>query len=240
MGNWTDRPIHGIRNVIALLCMAFSSLCYAQASLENTHAANAELPASAEMIEPAFSSRVLASVVPSSQSDVSLLIPSEQQQPQINNLLTENLSIDETRAEKQAMTAAVADGITTGLALSTGAVETNPVIGASPLGIVAATGMKFAILKYADSMPQEQKRFTLKTSSAVWGGAAVNNILVLLAAPPPAPLIAGLVMGFFTWMQMSNQYAEEDRIAAARDKALLPTTEEAVAALTSGAESSGQ
>lgn len=250
MKNAAVRPLCNIGKAIALLCMSFASLCHAQTSAEGAPATNAELPAvadiapaeiaSSKMQEPLQEPVMLASAAPSSQPISSLVAPLDQQQAQIDKALSDSLATDAISPEKKAMTAAVADGITTGLALSLGAAESNPVIGGSPLGIVAATGVKFALLKYADSMPQEQKRFTLKASSAVWGGAAVNNVLVLLAAPPPAPLIAGLLMGFFTWKQMADQYDEEDRIAAARQKEPTQSQEDAVATLTDRTESSGQ
>lgn len=116
-----------------------------------------------------------------------------------------------------AITAAVADGVTTGVALSLGAgVEMNPLIMTSPLGLVAMTGLKIGLVKYADTLPEEDKRTAMKTSSAVWGGAAMNNLLVLLAAPGPLSVIVGLITGIATWMHMENQYQEQDRVAALR------------------------
>lgn len=115
-----------------------------------------------------------------------------------------------------AIAAAVADGVTTGLALSSGAVELNPIMPTSPLGLVVVTGMKIGLVKYAETLPEEEKRLTMKTSSAFWGGAAINNLMVLFAAPPPLPVIAGLLMGLATWNHMENQYEQQDRLAAAR------------------------
>lgn len=121
-----------------------------------------------------------------------------------------------------AITAAVADGVTTGVGLSIGsAVEMNPLISTSPLGLVAMTGMKIGLVKYADTLPEEDKRTVMKASSAVWGGAAVNNLLVLFAAPGPWSIIAGFLAGIATWMHMDEQYLEQDRVAALRAAAVV-------------------
>jgi hypothetical protein len=117
-----------------------------------------------------------------------------------------------------AMKAAVADGVTTGFAIASGAVEMNPLVSPTPLGLVALTGVKIAVVKYADRMPEDQKRTVMKTSSAVWGGAAVNNLMVLVAAPPPLPIIAGLAMAYLGWRHMTRGYEEYDRIVAAQAK----------------------
>lgn len=135
--------------------------------------------------------------------------------------------------EKNAIAAAVADGVTTGLALSAGAVEMNPIIAPTPLGLVAMTGMKIGLVKYAETLPQDEKRLAIKSSSAAWGGAAVNNLMVLMAAPPPVPLIAGLIMGFITWKHMGDQYEKDDQLIASRKQNQTPSTaEQAVPAVS--------
>jgi hypothetical protein len=147
-----------------------------------------------------------------------------------------------------AVAAAVADGVTTGMALSAGALELNPLIPTSPVGLIAVTGIKIGLVKFAETLPEEEKRTTLKASSAIWGGAAVNNLMVLMAAPPPLPAIAGLLMGFATWVHMANQYEEADRIAAAKREAELAAKEEGtvepkpetLAMTTNGEQSAGE
>jgi hypothetical protein len=121
-----------------------------------------------------------------------------------------------TDSANTAITAAVADGVTTSVALSAGAIETNPLVNTSPIGLVALTGMKIGLVKYADTLPQDEKRAVMKTSSALWGGAAANNLLVLMAAPSPVAIFAGLGAGLLIWGNMEDRYLEEDRIIAAR------------------------
>lgn len=115
---------------------------------------------------------------------------------------------------KVAMSAAIADGVTTGIALAGGAVEMNPMVPTSPLGLIGLTGAKIMLVKYANTLPEQEKRTVLKTTTGLWGGAAANNLLVLLGAPPPIPLFAGAVIGVMAWRHADKQYAETDRLAA--------------------------
>lgn len=135
--------------------------------------------------------------------------------------------------------AAVADGVTTGMALSAGAIESNPLIATSPVGLIAVTGLKLGLVNYADTLPEQEKRFALKSTSAVWGGAAVNNIMVFLAAPPPVPILAGLVTGIMAWQHLENKYEKEDIRLAAKNSKLatskIQTTQKAAEVIgTSG------
>jgi hypothetical protein len=129
-----------------------------------------------------------------------------------------------------AMVAAVADGLTTNLALSAGAVESNSLISASPIGLIMLTGMKIGLVKFSENLSEPDKRLAIKSTSALWGGAAINNIAVYFAAPPPVSIIAGLLMGVATWMNIVNKYEKEDELLAARQVISL-NTEEKVADL---------
>lgn len=113
-----------------------------------------------------------------------------------------------------AVKAAIADGVTTGVALASGAVEMNPLVNPSPLGLVVLTAAKIGLVRYAADLPENDKRMVMKTTTAAWGGAAMNNLLVLVAAPPPFPLLAGLAMAVIGWRQMARDYDEQDRVAA--------------------------
>jgi hypothetical protein len=141
--------------------------------------------------------------------------------------------------EKKATAAAVADGLTTAIAVSSGAIEMNPLISTSPVGIVAITGLKYGLVKYAETFPEEDKRMVMKSTTALWGGAAVNNLLVLIAAPPPLSIIAGLITGIATWRHMDSQYEKEDQIIAARNRTKQKMEEDAMAAVVQ-VDSSGE
>lgn len=138
------------------------------------------------------------------------------------------------RLDKNAVHAAVADGVTTGLALSAGALEMNPLVSTSPAGLVMLTGAKIGLVKLADRLPEDEKRLVIKTSSSLWTGAAVNNLMVLLSAPSPAAIAAGVVAGVLWWRHSTRVYALADREIAAR-RAAPPEAEtrEAVAVAVS-------
>lgn len=120
------------------------------------------------------------------------------------------------RLDKNAVHAAVADGLTTGLALSAGALEMNPLISSSPAGLVLLTGAKIGLVKYADRLPEDEKRTVIKSSSSLWTGAAVNNLMVLLSVPSPAAIAAGVVAGVLWWKHSTRVYERADREIAAR------------------------
>lgn len=118
--------------------------------------------------------------------------------------------------EDSAMAAAVADGVTTNWALSAGAIESNPLISPSPIGLVMLTGMKIGLVKFSGTLSEPDKRLAIKSTSALWGGAAINNIAVYFSAPPPVSIIAGLLMGVATWLNIGSKYQKEDELLAAR------------------------
>jgi hypothetical protein len=113
-----------------------------------------------------------------------------------------------------AIVAAVADGVSTKLALAAGASESNALVAGFPLGLVALTGAKILIVKYAETLPEADKRVVVKAASAAWGGAAFNNLLVVMAAPPPVAIVAGIVVAIISWRHTASQYDNQDRVAA--------------------------
>lgn len=146
--------------------------------------------------------------------------------PAMNNELPALQAMGIPGGLNTAYTAAVADGITTGIGLTAGAVEMNPLVSPSPLGVLAMTGLKIGLIKYAETLPEPDKRTALKTGSAIWSGAAMNNLLVLAAAPTPLSILAGVMMGVAAWMHMDSQYQEQDRLAALRATQPLPVAAE--------------
>lgn len=100
-------------------------------------------------------------------------------------------------AEQTAQAAAAADGATTALALSQGAVEANGLMPASPVGIVAVTALKMAIPRLARDMEPETRHTVLVTTTGFYGGAAVSNLLIAAGAATPVGLVAGVLSGWF-------------------------------------------
>lgn len=137
------------------------------------------------------------------------------------------------RLDRNAVQAAVADGVTTGLAISAGALEMNPLVSTSPAGLLALTGAKIALVNYADRLPEDEKRMVIKTSSSLWTGAAVNNLMVLLSVPSPAAIAVGMVAGVLWWQHSSRVYERADReIAARRETPPVEAGAREVAAVT--------
>lgn len=137
------------------------------------------------------------------------------------------------RLDKNAMQAAMADGVSTGLALSASAAEMNPLISTSPVALVVLTGAKIGLVKFAERLPEGQKRLVIKTSGAVWGGAAINNLMVLMAVPSPVAIAAGVAAGVLWWRHSTRVYEQADRAIAARQQELrLDPDRHEVAAVT--------
>lgn len=103
--------------------------------------------------------------------------------------------------------AAVVDSLSTHLALAAGGVETNPLVSTSPVGLLALIGVKLGLLQVAETLPPEQRRTWMNSSSAVWGGAAVNNLFVAVAAHPVISLGAGLLSGVYFWQREDARQA---------------------------------
>lgn len=132
----------------------------------------------------------------------------------VDQAATGSAAIDaapEAGSTNPSVAAAIADGISTHAALAAGATEMNPIMPTSPLGLLAMTGMKIGLAKYAETLPEEDKRNTIKTTTAIWGGAAVNNLLVAAAGASPFALLAGLLFGISSWLYVDEQYAQQDR-----------------------------
>ncbi len=111
--------------------------------------------------------------------------------------------------------AAWADGLSTALAMSQGAVERNPLVGSTPAGLLAATGAKLGMVELVDrsNLTPEQRHRTLNAMAALWGGASINNLLILLSAQPPVAMLAGVAGGLWMWRRHGAAEAP-DAVAA--------------------------
>lgn len=91
--------------------------------------------------------------------------------------------------------AAGSDIVTTGIGLSRGAVELNP------LGFAGTTVGKVYYLEYIrpDLDPVVRDRYDRWTTS-IWGGAAVNNaIQILVPGIGLSSVILGFISGVYIW-----------------------------------------
>lgn len=123
-------------------------------------------------------------------------------------------------AVERAASAAFADGISTMGVLSAGGIETNPIMPVSPVGILMVTAAKMGLAKWADTLPDEDRKSTLSTMSGAFGGAAVNNLLVLATAANPVALVGGLIAGVFFYNDTNDKLAAESEAKAAKYRAM--------------------
>lgn len=104
--------------------------------------------------------------------------------------------------------AAVADGVSTHIALSGAAHESNPLVNPSIGGLVLLTAAKVGLVQYANTLPEKPRAIVLQTTSALWGGAAVNN-LMLGVAGGAWPLAVGVAAGYWFWVHEGDVLARE-------------------------------
>jgi hypothetical protein len=97
-------------------------------------------------------------------------------------------------------TAQLADVVTTGVGLSTGLVEANPVVAplasAGPPGLVALAGVKVGLNRLARQQEPDLCRYWLGMSSAAGWAAATSN-LAMLVAPPLAVMAIPMAVGMY-------------------------------------------
>lgn len=120
-------------------------------------------------------------------------------------------------AQGRACGAAVADGVTTAAALSTGNfVEGNPLLPGGIGGAVLVTGIKCGMAYYASTMPEPARTDTLTTQESVFGAAAVYNLL-MIAGQPHLAIVAGVGYGLYSWQTTApDRQAVRDMIEQLR------------------------
>ena len=90
--------------------------------------------------------------------------------------------------------AAVADGITTHLGLSVGAVEINPLLGPHP-SLLAILGITTLKIWYSESIKDNEN--DQKIITGIWAGGAANNLAII--AGVGNPIIIGIAVGVYFW-----------------------------------------
>ncbi len=120
----------------------------------------------------------------------------------------------------QAAVSALADGMSTIGVLAAGGVELNPVMPTSPVGILMMTAAKMGMARWANGLPDEERKSTLRSMNATFGGAAVNNILVLATAANPIALVGGLIAGVYFWNDTDEKLTAEAEAKAKHYRAL--------------------
>lgn len=101
---------------------------------------------------------------------------------------------------------ALTDGATTTVAIAGKlAVERNPLIGNSILGILVATALKYRLGSYVENIAEPERTKSIAILGGLWGGATVNNLLVIAQVSSPVPLITGVIAGVWLWLTHSEK-----------------------------------
>ena len=101
-------------------------------------------------------------------------------------------------AREQAIGGAVGDIATTGVAISQGFTELNP------LGAVGAAVLKPAVVLWADNLPDTEQAAAHSTLGAFWTGAAASNLCLLATGNPICYAI-----GAYTGYKVYEHHADE-------------------------------
>lgn len=116
-----------------------------------------------------------------------------------------------------ARAAAVADSVSTYLAIAAGGAEMNPLVSTSPMGLVVLAGMKLGFVELADHMEPAKRATTLRTVSAVWGGVSVSNILLALSVSPPVAAVVAVASGLTIWSRSEAAPQSTEPVVAMAD-----------------------
>ncbi|NIC43623.1 hypothetical protein [Aquabacterium sp. A08] len=117
-----------------------------------------------------------------------------------------------------AQTMAIGDSLSTGLGLAAGAVEANPLVSTTPLGLVALAGMKLLMLNEIDKYPEEQRVPLQRKMSSFWGGLTANNLMLAAGATGGLAIPAGLLASYMIYNSEKFEQAEAAALAKANQK----------------------
>jgi hypothetical protein len=120
--------------------------------------------------------------------------------------------------QEKAEQGAIADGATTLVGVGAGLAEANP------LGL-ATVILKYPLLAWVKTLPEEEQAEYHASFPAVWGGAAVSNVCMLgaLAAPVLAPMCLFAGLGYaMNELDKSSDEVEYSRICQGWKKEFGP------------------
>jgi hypothetical protein len=109
-------------------------------------------------------------------------------------LTSSNCYANEREITPTPVEAAIADTVTTIIAINGGAVEINP------LGLGALTILKVGLVLVVNERLEGNDKYMLeKAESTIWTGASVNNLFVILNASPVTAVAAGIITALIVW-----------------------------------------
>lgn len=95
--------------------------------------------------------------------------------------------------------AALADNVTTAVALEQGLPELNP------LGFPATVIIKIFVVEWARTQPQQDRQFVERTATALWSGAAVNNFVLIIGGGSLLSPAVGVVTAAILWQRSADK-----------------------------------
>ena len=95
--------------------------------------------------------------------------------------------------------AALADNVSTAIALDQGLPEVNP------LGFPATVVIKILVIEWAKTQPETDRRFVETAATALWTGAAVNNFVLIIGGGSLLSPVVGVATAAVLWHKGSNK-----------------------------------
>lgn len=111
---------------------------------------------------------------------------------------------------------ALADSLTTYGVIASGGAELNPLVGTSPVGLLALVGTKLGMIEYVNNLPPAEREEGLNTLSSLWGGVSANNVAVLLFHSSPIGMLIGGITGSMIWQSRIEQHRDDEQAQALR------------------------
>lgn len=119
-------------------------------------------------------------------------------------------------AQQQARNGAVADGVSSAVAIATGTAAVNPLLPVVGLGFKAAT------FHYAESLPETERPGAYAFAAATWQGTAAGNLCLTASVLTggsflPGCVAVGMAWGVKTWGDSARERRLSERCAVLRD-----------------------
>lgn len=94
--------------------------------------------------------------------------------------------------------AALADTTSTIIAINSGHLEANPILGQSTINIVVVGIVKYFLI---EQLKNTDSKEALRILYSLYSGTAVNNTLIILGLNGPLPIIIGIASGYILYKQ---------------------------------------
>ena len=95
--------------------------------------------------------------------------------------------------------AAIADNVSTAIALEQGLPELNP------LGFPTTVVIKILVIEWAKTQPETDRRFVETSATALWTGAAVNNVVAVIGGGSLLSPVVGVVTAIQLWQRSADK-----------------------------------